>query len=281
MEKIISQRKKKFLQKELWKKKYIWLIMLAAVAAIVAIMICVTVGSEYVGYSVVDVCAVFVAVVSSCISVHLTLKINKLAEQNRLEEAEKIKQEKLYAQIHAQAASFPQFKIDACTVYDLDKLLAIEDAETRKICDDVREHEPATQKKYLLKISSWEAFPAYYKVDIWKVYLKLQTDRGAFSIELTNEHCWVTNNEQFAFWINFDDQNGLIQELKETANERIPGEKAHAQIEVEFTCANILLEWEKNPPHYRVNIDCLVRNKTPNVQVELEVEHRYLSRMDI
>lgn len=280
MKKNTSQKKWDDFLKWFEERGCLRLIVSAVVIAGLGIGISLHIGPDKVGYSVVDVCAVLVAFVSLCASARLTLGINRLTEQNRIEEKEKNDREKFYAQMHAQAASFPQFKIDTCIVYDLDELLQIEDDKSQKICDDVRRHEPVAQQKYLLKISSREAFPAYYKINIQKIHLKLLTDGKTLDIDLTNEHCWVTNNERFTFWINFDDQNDLVKELKEAVREWIPGEKICVEVKVEFSCANILLEWEKNSPLYYMNINCFAIDEVPDVQVKLEVEHRYLSRMD-
>lgn len=276
----MSRKIKDFLPKNS-KERCIWLIILAIALAIAMMVYSVVKGTEHVGYSVIDVCAVLVAFVSSCVSIHLTLEINRLAEQNRKEEEKKTEHEKHYAQIHAQAASFPQFKIDTCIVYDMDKLLTMKGDEFQTISDYVRNYKPTAQRKYLLKIGSQEAFPAYYKVGVKAVNLLLQTDRGTFAAALPEECCWVTNNEQFFFWINFDDQNSLVEELKEAVNVWIPGEKVCLEIEVEFSCVNVLLESNEKSVTYRVKMDCLARNGmlNPNVQIELKVEHRYLSRM--
>lgn len=280
MEKSTSQEKWESSLKWFEEKGCLYLMISAVVIAGFGIGISLYNGPNEAGFSVVDVCAVLIAFISLCVSARLTLGINRITEQNRIEEKEKSDREKFYAQIHAQAASFPQFKIDTCIVYDLDGLLQKEDDESQKVCNDVRQHEPATQRRYLLKISSQEAFPAYYKVDIKKTHLQLLTDGNPFDIDLTSEHCWVTNNERFTFWINFDDRNDWVKELKEVTNEWIPGEKVCVEVNVEFSCTNVLLEWEKKPPLYSVNIKCSARNEMSNEQVKLEVEHRYLSRMD-
>lgn len=283
MEKSVSNRKwgwGLFLKWFGGGKRLCLIIGAVVVLAVIGIVVICCKGPSEVGYSVVDVLAALIAFVSLCVSVRLTLEVNKLAEQNRKEEERKNAREKLYAQMYSQAASFPQFKIDTCIVYDLDELLKIEDDKLQKVRDDVRRHKPDAQEKYLLLISGQEAFSAYYKIDIEKVHLKLLAGGNPFDIDIASEHCWVTNNERFTFWMNFDDQNDLVKELKEAVREWIPGERIYVEVKVEFSCANILLEWEKTPPLYYMNINCFAIGEALDVQVKLEVEHRYLSRMD-
>lgn len=89
----MSRKIKDFLPKNS-KERCICLIILAIVAAVAFMTYSVVEGADKVGYSVLDVCAVLVAFVISCVSIHLTLEINRLAEPNRKKEEQKTDHEK-------------------------------------------------------------------------------------------------------------------------------------------------------------------------------------------
>ena len=283
MDKPKEEKEECFL-KEIFGEKYrfhlIFLAFLIAVG-IVAIVITATAKCKChtPNISPIDILAVLISFLSLYITTFLTLKVNRIAVENRKKDEEKAYDKDLQAQV----ASFPLFKINRSILYDMNDAFNVKASnELKTIEKEARKHCGANLKNYMIMICCQEAFPAYYKISIDGVRMILNDSPKSYVLPQGSWQGWTTNNQWFTIWINFEDGEQFTENLWRSVEREASIREKMLAIELDFSCTNTLDGKFKETASsiYRVHMDYMMQKDKRDEGVMLLLEHRYIERLE-
>ncbi len=237
------------------------------VLAIMAVSIC---RGDDIGSYFLDALMLWTAFASLYITTFLTLKVKRIEEFNH----DKEKKEAEIRKKQEQVASFPQFRVTKCMMYDLN---CEPDEKNKYAFREARKKLPTDLQRYLLEIRCDESFPAYYKICIENAKLSIQGEGQNFS-KSDGTHCWFSNNRFLTIWINFDGNEFLIENIYDFSKYPRLTANRYLEAELKFSCINFLSK-EEVAPLYQVHFDFNIGG-TVNNQVRLTAERRYITSSD-